>query len=128
MAALSSCEEKEGYLSLRVLISLAHHLTHTHISRAPGNGNVARQSTSLMSKNVCGYSLNKHVIYDWAVVILIFEILPFSFRYDSLELLFAKIYVCINELVLIRTLCDGYYKNLASPKDSILHQLISKHL
>ena len=30
----------------------------------------------------------------WAVVILIFEILPFSFRYDLLEFLFAKTYVC----------------------------------
>ena len=48
-----------------------------------------------MSKNVRGYSLNKHFIYGWAVVILIFEILPCSFRYDLLEFLFAKIYVCI---------------------------------
>ena len=45
--------------------------------------------------SVRGYSLSKHFIYGWAVVILIFEILPFSFRYDLLEFLFAKIYVCI---------------------------------
>ena len=92
-------------LSLRVLISLAHHLTRTHISRTPtqqkkskhwgGHVNVAGQSTSLMSKNVRGYSLNKYFIYGWAVVILIFEIFPFSFRYDLLEFLFAKTYVCI---------------------------------
>ena len=74
--------------------------------------------------SVRGYSLSKHFIYGWAVVILIFEILPFSFRYDLLEFLIAK----IHELVFIRTLCDGYYKNLASRKDSILHQLISKDL
>ena len=74
--------------------------------------------------SVRGYSLSKHFIYGWAVVILIFEILPFSFRYDLLKFLIAK----IDELVFIRTLCDGYYKNLASRKDSILHQLISKDL
>ena len=44
--------------------------------------------------SVRGYSLSKHFIYGWAVVILIFEILPFSFRYDLLEFLFAKTYVC----------------------------------
>ena len=60
-----------------------------------GHGNVARQSTSLMSKNVRGYSLNKHFIHGWAVVILIFEILPFSFRYNLLQFLIAKISVCI---------------------------------
>ena len=54
-------------------------------------GTLLGQSTSLMSKNVRGYSLNKHFIHGWAVVILIFEILPFSFRYDLLEFLFAKI-------------------------------------
>ena len=74
--------------------------------------------------SVRGYSLSKHFIYGWAVVILIFEILRFSFRYDLLEFLIAK----IDELVFLRTLCDGYYKNLASRKDSILHPLISKHL
>ena len=33
-----------------------------------------------------------------------------------------------DELVFIRTLCDGYYKNLASRKDFDPAQLISKHL
>ena len=58
-------------------------------------GTLLGKSASLTSKNVRGYSLNKHFIYGWAVVIFIFEILPCSFRYDLLEFLFAKIYVCI---------------------------------
>lgn len=96
--------ERKLPLSLRVLISpritrrapifRARLPRRKRANIGGGHGNVARQSTSLMSKNVRGYSLNKHFIYGWAVVILIFEILPFSFRYDLLEFLFAKTYVC----------------------------------
>ena len=95
-----------------------------------GHGNVAWKSASPMSKNVRGYSLNKHLIYGWAVVILIFEILPFSFRYDLLEFLFAKIYVCISmNWYSQERYVTAITKILHLPRiRSCITELISKHL